>query len=324
MPATAYTPTVAVIVPCHNEETAIAQVVSDLRAALPDATIYVYDNASSDDTAAVASAAGALVRQEFRMGKGNVIRRAFADIDADVVVMLDGDGTYDAARASDLVDTVLAGPYDQVIATRQQIGADAYRAGHAWGNRMLTWVTATIFGRGINDMLSGYRAFSRRFVKSFPALSREFETETEMTIHALSLRLPVAEIEADYGDRAHGSQSKLRTYRDGWRVLTMILSLVRRQRPVLFHGVIAALLALLALVLGMPIVVEFLQTGLVPRFPTAILASALVVIASVVLMLGYVLEASRHSREEALRLHYLSYPAPPHILAETRTRRGAG
>ena len=303
-------PTVAAVIPCHNEEAAIANVVRDLRAALPEADIYVYDNASTDGTVDAALEAGAMVRQEPRKGKGNVIRRAFADIDADAVLIIDGDDTYDATRAGEMVDLLFSGPYDQVLGARQDTTADAYRRGHATGNRLLTGAVAALFGPEVTDMLSGYRVFSRRYVKSFPALSREFETETEMTVHALNLRLPTVELTTAFKDRPPGGESKLRTYRDGWRILRLIGTLARRERPALFHGTIAALIALVALALGTPVVVEFAQTGLVERFPTAILASAMMIIAAMVLLMGYVLEATAHQRQENARLAYLRFPAP--------------
>jgi glycosyltransferase involved in cell wall biosynthesis len=303
-------PSVAAVIPCHNEEAAIGKVVRDLRAVLPRAIIYVYDNASTDRTVEVAREAGAVVRNEPRKGKGNVIRRAFADVDADALLIIDGDDTYDASRAGEMVDLLFEGPYDQVLGARRETTSEAYRPGHAIGNRMLTGTVAALFGREVTDMLSGYRVFSRRFVKSFPALSAEFETETEMTVHALHLRLPSVEVDTDFKDRPAGSESKLRTYRDGWRILRLIGNLARRERPALYHGTIAAFLALVAVVLGVPVVVDYLRTGLVERFPTAILASAIAIIAALVLMVGYVLEVTAHQRQEAARLAYLRYPAP--------------
>jgi glycosyltransferase involved in cell wall biosynthesis len=310
---------IAVIVPCHNEEAAVATVVTDLRAALPSARIYVYDNNSTDETAARAQAAGALVRRETRKGKGNVLRRAFADLDADIYLIIDGDDTYDAAAAPELVRTLIEGPYDHVVGVRTQTSETAYRPGHAFGNRMLTGTAGMLFGRHITDMLSGYRAFSRRYVKSFPASSREFEIETEMTLHSLHLRVPVAERPVGFKDRPAGSESKLRTYRDGWRILSWILTMTRHEKPMLFHGVIAGVLAVTALVLGIPVVVEFLDTGLVRRFPTAFLASSIVILAAVAYVLGYLLESIRRSREEAARLAYLALPAPQPL----ETRRGS-
>ena len=301
---------VAVIVPCYNEAVAVRKVVTELRDSLPMAHIYVYDNNSTDDTAAIAAEAGATVRHVARKGKGNVIRRAFADIEADVYVLIDGDDTYEAARAADLVQVLLAGPYDHVVGVRRHSNGAAYRPGHALGNQMLTGAVGTLFGRDITDMLSGYRAFSRRYVKSFPALAQEFEIETELTIHSLHLRVPVAEVEVGYKERPAGGESKLRTYRDGLRILRWILRLARLERPTLFHGVLAAVLGVVASVLGAPVVLEFLRTGLVPRFPTAILASSIGLIAILMLVLGYLLDAIGRSRQDAARLSYLRYPAP--------------
>lgn len=300
---------VAVIVPCHNEEAAVATVVSDLRAALPDARIYVYDNVSSDRTGEVASAAGAIVRREERRGKGNVVRRAFADIDADIYVLIDGDDTYDAKAAGQLVDALLEGPYDHVLGVRDHDTGDAYRRGHIVGNNLLGALTSAIFGQQMNDMLSGYRAFSRRFVKSFPALSYGFEIETELTVHAVNLRVPQCEVTVGYRPRPVGSESKLRTYRDGWRILTWILRLARHERPLLVYGVAGMLLALVGIVLGIPVVLEYANTGLVPRFPTAVLASSLVLLGTLVTSGGVLLNAVRRSHNEALRLAYLAYPA---------------
>ncbi|GAP50898.1 glycosyl transferase family 2 protein [Streptomyces azureus] len=315
-------PTIACVVPCHNEEAAVGKVVGDLRAALPEAVVYVYDNASTDRTAEVARAAGAIVRQEPRKGKGNVIRRAFADVDADAVLIVDGDDTYDASRARDLVDLLFEGPYDQVVGARRVTDDGAYRTGHAVGNKLLTGAVRSLFGNDVTDMLSGYRVFSRRFVKSFPALAREFETETEMTIHALHLRLPTAEVVVDYRVRPAGSESKLRTYRDGWRILRVILDLARRERPSLVHTVIAGVLALISVVLGIPVIAEFVRTGTVPRVPTAILAAAIMTIAALVLLVGYILESLTHMRQEQSRLAHLAYPAP--VRTPRYTTHGAG
>ena len=310
---------VAVIVPCYNEATAVRKVVTELRDSLPAAHIYVYDNNSTDDTAAIAAAAGATVRHVARRGKGNVVRRAFADIEAEVYLLIDGDDTYDAARAADLVNALLAGPYDQVVGVRRHSDAAAYRPGHTLGNRVLTAAVGALFGRDITDMLSGYRAFSRRYVKSFPALAQEFEVETELTIHTLHLRVPVAEVEVGYKERPAGGESKLRTYRDGLRILRWILHLARLERPVLFHGVIAAILGTAALALGAPVVLEFLRTGFVPRFPTAILASSIGLAAILTLVLGYLLDAIGRSRQEAARLSYLTHPAPSQVPATVGT-----
>jgi len=310
---------VAVIIPCYNEAAAVRKVVTELRDSLPAAHIYVYDNNSTDDTAAIAAAAGATVRHVARRGKGNVVRRAFADIEAEVYLLIDGDDTYDAARAADLVNALLAGPYDQVVGVRRHSDAAAYRPGHTLGNRVLTAAVGALFGRDITDMLSGYRAFSRRYVKSFPALAQEFEIETELTIHTLHLRVPVAEVEVGYKERPAGGESKLRTYRDGLRILRWILHLARLERPVLFHGVIAAILGTAALALGAPVVLEFLRTGFVPRFPTAILASSIGLAAILTLVLGYLLDAIGRSRQEAARLSYLTHPAPSQVPATVGT-----
>ncbi|GAA1120521.1 glycosyltransferase family 2 protein [Kribbella jejuensis] len=301
---------VAVIVPCYNEAAAVRKVVTELRDSLPTARIYVYDNNSTDGTAAIAAAAGATVRHVARQGKGNVVRRAFADVEADVYLLIDGDDTYDASQAPELVRVLLAGPYDHVVGVRRHSNVAAYRPGHTLGNRMLTSAAGALFGREITDMLSGYRAFSRRYVKSFPALAQEFEIETELTIHTLHLRIPVAEVEVRYKERPAGGESKLRTYRDGLRILRWILQLARLERPTLFHGVLAAIFGAAALVLGVPVVLEFLRTGLVPRFPTAILASSIGLVAILMLVLGYLLDAVGRSRQEAARLSYLKHPAP--------------
>ncbi|WP_095756355.1 glycosyltransferase family 2 protein [Streptomyces xinghaiensis] len=303
-------PTIACVVPCHNEEAAVGKVIRDLRAALPEADVYVYDNNSTDRTAEVAREAGAIIREEPRKGKGNVIRRAFADVDADALLIIDGDDTYDASRAREMVDLLFRGPYDQVLGARRGTTGSAYRAGHSFGNRLLTGAVRVLFGNDVTDMLSGYRVLSRRFVKSFPALSREFEIETEMTVHALNLRLPTTEVSVDYRGRPAGSESKLRTYRDGRRILGVILNLARRERPSLVHALVAGLLAMAAVVLGVPVIVEFLRTGTVPRFPTAILAAALMIIATLVLLVGYILASVMHLRQEHSRLVHLAYPAP--------------
>ncbi|HKC29575.1 MAG TPA: glycosyltransferase [Jatrophihabitans sp.] len=301
---------IACVVPCYNEEAAVGKVIRDLRASLPEAEIYVYDNNSTDATAEVARAAGAIVRTEPRKGKGNVIRRAFADIDADALLLIDGDDTYDASRARDMVNLLFEGPYDHVLGVRREVTVGAYRPGHATGNKFLTGAVRKLFGNEVSDMLSGYRVFSRRYVKSFPALSREFETETEMTVHALNLRLPTVELETDFKDRPEGSESKLRTYRDGWRILRVIFNLARRERPGLVHGMFAAILAIVGLVLGIPIVVQYFHTHTVPRFPTAVLAAAIITIAVLVLLVGYILDSVMHMRQEQSRLVYLTYPAP--------------
>ncbi len=305
-------PEIVAIVPCYNEEAAVATVVGDLRRAVPGITVYVYDNNSTDRTAQVAAEAGAVVRTERRKGKGNVVRRAFADIDADVYLLIDGDDTYDAAAAPRLIAALLDGPLDHVLGTRKQTTEQsAYRPGHETGNRMFNRLVGFLFGEPVSDMLSGYRVFSRRFVKSFPALSREFEIETELTVHTMNLRVPQVEVPVGFKDRPEGSESKLRTYHDGLRILRLIVQLVQHERPLLFHGLIAAVFALVGLGLGLPVVWEYYQTGLVPRFPTAILASSLILIAILGLVVGLVLNGVLRAREEAARLEYLRWPAPP-------------
>jgi glycosyltransferase involved in cell wall biosynthesis len=305
---------IAAIVPCHNEAIAIGKVVHDLRAALPDVAIYVYDNNSSDKTAEVARAAGAYVRHEHIKGKGNVVRRAFADVDADVYLMIDGDDTYDATAAPRMISTLLDGPYDHVLGVRSDITESAYRRGHATGNRVFNLIVSRIFGVEVRDMLSGYRVFSHRFVKSFPAVSREFETETELTIHAATLRVPQAEVEVAFTDRPEGAESKLRTYHDGLKILRLILHLTRVERPVLFHSIVALLLGMVGLALGVPIVLEYLDTGLVPRLPTAILAAFVELLAFMTFFLGLTLSALKRTKDENMRLVYLSMkpPARPH------------
>ena len=316
-------PTVAVVVPCFDEEAAVGTVVADLRRALPEATIYVYDNASNDRTAEVAAAAGAVVRREDRRGKGNVVRRAFADVDADVVLMIDGDDTYDASAAGRLVEVLLAGPYDQVVGVRREVdpGTGAYRRGHAVGNAAFAWLVERLFDTPTSDLFSGYRAFSRRFVRSFPGLSSGFEIETELTVHAARLRLPTTEVDTDFSERAEGGESKLRTFRDGTRILLTLLRLLWLERPVLVHAAFAGLLSLVALVLGVPVVTDYLRTGLVPRLPTAVLALGLVLLAGLSLALGVLLAALKRAREEQARLWYLAQPAPEQRAAPVLRRR---
>ncbi|HEY9106428.1 MAG TPA: glycosyltransferase family 2 protein [Roseateles sp.] len=299
---------VAVLVPCYNEEVAIGQVVKDFRAALPQAAIYVYDNNSRDRTSQVAAEHGATVRIERRQGKGNVVRRMFADIDADIYVLVDGDATYDAASAPKMVQALLDEQLDMVVGCRVHTQTEAYRPGHVFGNAMLTGFVAKLFGRSFSDILSGYRVFSRRFVKSFPALSQGFETETELTVHALELRMPVTEIETPYGARPEGSASKLSTYRDGWRILRLILQLYKHERPLAFFSTLAALLALVSTGLAVPIVLEWLKTGLVPRFPTAILSTGIMILASLFFIAGVILQTVTRGRQEIKRLLYLQMP----------------
>ena len=309
-PSVAAAPRIAVLLPCYNEEAAIAQTVIRFKAALPDAEIYVYDNNSSDRTREVAAAAGAIVRFERMQGKGHVVRRMFADVEADIYVMADGDATYDASAAPDLVRKLVEEQLDMVVGARQSEVEEAYRRGHRWGNRLFTGLLASLFGRTFSDIFSGYRVFSRRFAKSFPALSRGFETETEISVHALELAMPVGEVVTDYGARPEGSHSKLSTWRDGWRIMRTIIHLFRIERPVLFYGSFSLFLAALAIVLSIPLAVTYLETGLVPRFPTAILATGLMILAALSFFAGLILDTVVRGRREIRRLHYLSLPAP--------------
>lgn len=302
-------PRIAVVIPCFNEGVTIAAVVAGFRAALPQAVIYVYDNNSSDQTASLAMAAGAVVQREVRQGKGHVVRRAFADVDADVYVLVDGDGTYDAPAAPGMVALLLEQQLDMVNGARRDQVEAAYRPGHRFGNAMLTYLVGTVFGRDITDMLSGYRVFSRRFVKSFPALSAGFETETEFTVHALELGMPIAEVLTDYAERPAGSASKLRTIRDGIRILRTILVLVKDERPLAFFGAAATVLLLLGLGFGTSVALEFTRTGLVPRLPTAVLASTLVLLSALAIACGFVLDSVARGRKEFKRLAYLSVPS---------------
>jgi glycosyltransferase involved in cell wall biosynthesis len=304
---------IAVLVPCFNEAAAIDKVVRDFAAALPTATVYVYDNNSTDDTIAVATAAGAEVRREPRRGKGNVVRRMFNDIEADIYVMVDGDDTYEAKVAQQLVDKLVSENLDMVVGKRIETHQAAYRAGHRLGNRVLTGLVRWLFDAKIDDMLSGYRVFSRRFVKSFPSFSREFEIETELTVHAMQMRMPVAEIDTSYKERPPGSMSKLRTFRDGWRILMTISNLMRNERPLLFFTLIGLLFIAIAAILGVPVLVEFADTGIVRRFPTAILCMSLSVIAMLCVSTGLVLDLVAHVRREAKRLVYLQHPAPRQV-----------
>ena len=299
----------AVILPCYNEEAAIADVVRDFRTALPQAEIYVYDNNSKDDTVEVARAAGAIVRRETRQGKGHVVRRMFADVEADIYVLTDGDGTYDAASAPAMIDKLISERLDMVAGSRlTTYEGEAFRRGHRFGNDLLTGFLGLCFGRTFTDILSGYRVFSRRYVKSFPALSTGFETETELAVHALELRMPIAEVTTPYKARPAGSASKLRTYRDGFRILMMILNLFKEERPLAFFSIIAATLAFIGLVLAYPVFMTYIETGLVPRFPTAILSTGFMILASLSLTCGFVLDTVTHGRREMKRLAYLSIP----------------
>ena len=306
----ASSPKIAVLLPCFNEEAAIGATVAGFRAALPEAMVYVYDNNSRDRTREVAAAAGAVVRSEKQQGKGHVVRRMFADIDADVYIMADGDLTYDPAAAPSMVAMLLAEQLDMVVGTRRHEGKDAYRGGHVLGNKVFTGLLAGLFGRSFSDIFSGYRVFSRRFVKSFPVLSQGFEIETEMSVHALELRMPVGEVETTYAARPEGSHSKLSTFGDGWRILRTIATLYRVERPALFYGTIGALLMIAALLLALPLVETYLDTGLVPRVPTAILVTGMVIVAVLCIFTGLILDTVTRGRREIRRLSYLSLDAP--------------
>ena len=305
---------IAVIVPCRNEAASISNVVHDFRAALPGATVFVYDNNSSDETAKIARKAGAVVRTELLPGKGNVVRRMFADIDADIYVLVDGDDTYDAASAGKLIEKLESDILDMVTGVRVPVDIDSYRPGHKFGNFILTGIVSLVFGSRSSDLLSGYRVFSRRFVKSFPALTSGFEIETELTVHALELRMPIAEIETPYSSRPSGSESNLRTIQDGLRILRTILWLTKAERPLHFFGLIFAVLAATSVTLAWPLFTTFLETGLVPRFPTALLSTGLMLLAVLSMACGIILDTVTRGRQEMKRLHYLSI---------ARHRRGA-
>lgn len=297
---------VAVIVPCRNEAASIANVVTEFLAAIPGATVFVYDNNSSDETAAVARQAGAVVRSELLPGKGNVVRRMFADIEAEIYILVDGDDTYDAASAGKLVDKLESEILDMVTGVRIPVDEESYRPGHKFGNFVLTRIVALIFGSRSSDLLSGYRVFSRRFVKSFPALTSGFEIETELTVHALELRMPIGEIETPYKSRPDGSESNLRTIHDGLRILRTIGWLTKAERPLHFFGVIFAILAAASVTMAWPLFTTYLETGLVPRFPTAILTTGLMLLAFLSMACGIILDTVTRGRQEMKRLHYLS------------------
>jgi len=305
-------PRVAVLIPCCNEEATIAQVVTDFLANLPQAIVYVYDNNSSDRTAFVARAAGAVVRNEPLQGKGHVVRRMFADVEADAFVLVDGDDTYDAGAAPAMLKLLLDQRLDMVNAARVTGDNAAYRRGHRLGNTVLSTMVRGIFGGRISDVLSGYRVFSRRFVKSFPALAGGFETETEFTVHALELEMPVGEIKVGYRERPAGSTSKLRTWSDGLRILRTILMLVKEGRPLQFFATAGTALLLMAMAVGGPVVMVFLHTGLVPKLPSALLATGMVLLSSLTLVCGLVLDSVERGRKEMKRLAYLAIPALPH------------
>jgi glycosyltransferase involved in cell wall biosynthesis len=306
---------IAVLVPCRNEEATVAQVAADFARTLPGAAVWVFDNNSTDATVARAEAAGALVRRAPLKGKGNVVRRMFSDIDADIYVLVDGDGTYDAAAAPAMVRQLVEEGLDMVSAARRSTEVEAFRAGHRLGNRALSGVVQMVFGRQFEDMLTGYRVFSRRFVKSFPAHSHGFEIETELTVHTLQMRLPAAEIEAAYGARPEGSESKLSTFRDGLRILRMISLMVREERPMQFFGIAGLLAVALAALLAAPVLAVYLKTGLVPRLPTLVVAVGLVVTALLSFFCGLILDTVSRLRLEQRRLAYLALPGPDTLTA---------
>jgi glycosyltransferase involved in cell wall biosynthesis len=302
--------TVAVLVPCYNEAAAVAKVVKDFKAALPGASIFVFDNNSTDSTVAAARAAGAEVFEEKRQGKGFVVRRMFTDVEADIYVLVDGDATYDAPSAPAMIERLLKDRLDMVVANRIDSEEAAYRTGHRTGNWLLTGFVASVFGSNIDDMLSGYRIFSRRFVKSFPVLSGGFEIETELTIHALELNLAVAAIDTPYYARPEGSTSKLNTWRDGFRILRMIVSLYRAERPLAFFGGIGLALAIVSVAFAVPVFITYVETGLVPRLPTAILSMGLMMLAALSVAVGLVLDTVTRGRRETKLLAYLAHRAP--------------
>ena len=309
-------PRVAVLIPCFNEEVAISSVIHAFQSALPDATIYVFDNNSTDDTATIARQAGAVVRHEPLQGKGYVVRRMFRDIEADLYVMADGDDTYDAALAPAMINRARTGPFDLVNCIRRQTDDAAYRDGHRFGNLLLTGAVRMIFGDRVEDMLSGYKVLSRRFVKSFPVLSTGFDIETELTVHALELALPIAHVEGAYRPRPPGSVSKLRTWSDGWRILRLIVRLLRHERPLAFFGALAVFAFALALRLAAPLIATYLHTGLVPRLPTAVLATGIVIAGALSLTTGLILDTVTRGRRETRLLAYLHHAPPGDLLAD--------
>ena len=311
---------IAVLVPCFNEETTIATVVRDFRSHLPDAVIYIYDNNSSDETQARAREAGAIVRLEARQGKGNVVRRMFADIEADIYILVDGDDTYDAGAAPGMLQLMIDDGADILTARRIHQDAAAYRPGHVLGNRLLTGLTALLFNVKLSDMLSGYRIFSRRYVKSFPFTAEGFGIETELTVHAVRLMMPMVEMDTFYKERPVGSVSKLNTWRDGFRILMTIFHLVREERPLVFFSFFFLAIALASLAVGTPVVMDYLQTGQVPRLPTAVLATSLMLLAFLSLMSGLILDTVSRGRWEHKRTAYLSIPGPQALGNETQLR----
>lgn len=302
---------IAVAIPCLNEATTIASVVSDFRAVLPGARVYVYDNASTDGTAAAAAAAGAVVRHEPVRGKGNVVRRVFGDIDADIVVLVDGDSTYPAREATRMVAALVEDRLDMVVGARVPVQATAYPRGHRLGNALITAVVGAMFGRRFRDILSGYRVVSRRFAKSFPTLAHGFEIETEITVHALAMGMPAAELDVPYAERPTGSSSKLRTLRDGISIARTIVVLVKEERPFAFFAIAGGVLELTAVAIAWPLLPAYLETGLVPRLPTAVLCTGLAILGALSFACGLVLDTVARARRESKRLHYLALRALP-------------
>lgn len=299
---------VAILVPCYNEATTVAKVVADFKLALPHATVYVYDNNSKDNTSAIALAAGAVVMHEPLQGKGNVVRRMFSDITADVYVMVDGDDTYDASVAPAMVQRLVDGQLDCINAVRHSTAIEAYRQGHEFGNWMLTTIVAKLFGRATRDMLTGYRVFSHKFVKSFPVVSKGFEIETELTVHTLELRMRSEDFDTNYGARPEGSVSKLSTYKDGFKILWMIFKLIKLERPALFFNTFGVVAVLLALALFLPVLSDYLHTGLVPRLPTAILSAFIVMLGILSAVCGLILTSVTQGRREIKQLSFLATP----------------
>ncbi len=305
---------IAILIPCYNEESTIGIVVESFKNYIPESSVYVYDNLSSDKTIEVATKSGAIVRSERVRGKGNVMRRMFADIDADIYIMVDGDNTYDASIVRSMVNMLISDNLDMVVATRNAIiPSDAYRSGHIIGNWALTKAVSSIFNHGFTDMLSGYRAMSRRFVKSFPVSSNGFEIETEMTIHALQLSVPFDEIESKYDSRPEGSESKLSTWADGFRILITILTLFKEQKPFQFYGIFFLLFSFTSIILSIPIFSTWIDTGLVPRFPTAILSTGIMILAFVTLSAGVILDSVSRARLDEKRLRYLAFSSPAEL-----------
>lgn len=312
---------IVVLLPCYNEGGAIKKVVKEFKSVLPSSEVYVFDNNSTDNTASQAAEAGAIVRYETHQGKGNVVRRMFSDVEADIYVMADGDGTYDAQAAITLVDELISGDLDMVIGTRKEDDShnEQYRLGHRFGNQALSRIVGTLFGHQMRDVLSGYRVMSRRFVKSFPNMAKGFEIEVMLTIHALSLRLPIKEIATSYFNRAEGTVSKLNTFRDGLRIFLGIVYLFKEYRPLQFFGAWSVVVAVVAMLVGVPVIFEFFETGLVPRFPSAILATGLVIVSTISLTCGVLLDTVSRGHMELKRILYASLPSISAVLRKKST-----